>query len=308
MWFKYLSLYRLSPDFKFDPDALEKALGEKRARPCEGQDLATCGFVAPLGKGDEAPLVHVSSGFYLIAIRKIERILPGPFIRDEVRDKVEAIEAEQMRKVYKREREQLKEDLIQQLLPRAFTKKTTTYAVIAPQLGLVIVNTASSRLAEDLLSCVREVLGSFPVRPVTVKDAPCATFTVWAKQQSASHGLTMLDSFELVDQDGEGSVIACKQQDLSSEEIQQLITSGNVVRKLQLAWEDKLSFTLDDKLVIRGLRFEDLIQEQAKQDGGSGGDELAQFDASFTLMMLTLQQFIPQLLDALGGEQVQQPV
>ncbi len=33
---------------------------------------------------------------------------------------------------------------------------------------------------------------------------------------------------------------------------------------------------------------------------------LASFDASFILMMLTFMEFIPQLLEALGGEEIPQ--
>ena len=71
-------------------------------------------------------------------------------------------------------------------------------------------------------------------------------------------------------------------------------------------WSDKLSFTLDDKLTVRSLRFEDLLQEQAERDGGD--DALSQLDASFVLMMLTLSEFVPELLDALGGEEQPQEI
>ena len=54
------------------------------------------------------------------------------------------------------------------------------------------------------------------------------------------------------------------------------------------------------------LRFEDLLQEKAEQDGGD--DSLSQLDASFTLMMLTLVEFLPQLIEALGGEEIPQGV
>jgi len=66
---------------------------------------------------------------------------------------------------------------------------------------------------------------------------------------------------------------------MTSDEIQLHLTSGKQAIKLSLAWEDKLSFVLDDKLVIKGLKFEDLLQEQAAQDGGD--DDLGQMDASF---------------------------
>ncbi|WP_171903713.1 recombination-associated protein RdgC, partial [Pseudomonas aeruginosa] len=75
---------------------------------------------------------------------------------------------------------------------------------------------------------------------------------------------------------------------------------------LSLAWSDKLSFVLDDKLAVKRLRFEDLLQEQAEKDGGE--DALGQLDASFTLMMLTFAEFLPALFEALGGEEIPQGV
>ena len=102
------------------------------------------------------------------------------------------------------------------------------------------------------------------------------------------------------------SVVRCKRQDLTSDEIQQHLEVGKQVTQLALAWQDKLSFVLDDKLTIKRLRFEELLQEQAEQDGGDDAD--AQFDASFVLMMLTLMEFIPALLEALGGEDIPQGI
>ena len=98
----------------------------------------------------------------------------------------------------------------------------------------------------------------------------------------------------------------CKRQDLTTEEIQLHLSADKLVTQLALAWQDKLSFVLDDKLVIKRLRFEDLLQDQAAQDGGD--DALGQLDASFTLMMLTLSDFLPALFNALGGEEVPQGI
>ncbi|MDI7110895.1 recombination-associated protein RdgC, partial [Pseudomonas aeruginosa] len=94
----------------------------------------------------------------------------------------------------------------------------------------------------------------------------------------------------------------CKRQDLTSEEIQLHLTAGKLVTQLSLAWSDKLSFVLDDKLAVKRLRFEDLLQEQAEKDGGE--DALGQLDASFTLMMLTFAEFLPAPFEALGGDDI----
>jgi len=302
MFFKNLLNYRLTQDVPFDPEALEKALASKPARPCASQELTTYGFVAPFGKGEDAPLVHVSGEFLLVAARKEERILPGSVVTDAVKEKVEEIESEQMRKVYKKERDQIKDEIIQAFLPRAFVRRSMIFAAIAPRLGMILVNSGSASRAEDLLSTLREVLGSLPVRPVTVKIAPSATLTDWVKQQNAAPDFFVLDECELRDIDEDGGTVRCKRQDLTSEEIQLHLGTGKLVTQLSLGWQDKLKFVLDEKGVIKRVRFDDLLEEQAAQDGG---DEAAQqFDASFRLMMLTLSQFLPELYEALGGEEI----
>lgn len=306
MWFRNLLVYRLTQDIPFDAQALETALASKPARPCANQELTTYGFASPFGKGEAAPLVHVSGDFLLISARKEERILPGSVVRDALKEKVDEIETAQMRKVYKKERDQLKDDIVQAFLPRAFIRKSGTFAAIAPKHGLILVDTASAKKAEDLLSTLREAIGSLPVRPISVKIAPTATLTDWLKNQSAAEGFFVLDNCELSDTHEDGGSVRCKRQDLTSEEILLHLSTGKQVSQLSLAWQDKLSFVIDDRLTIKRLRFEDVLQEQAEQDGGE--DALAQQDASFVLMMMTLVEFLPELLEALGGEEVPQGV
>jgi recombination associated protein RdgC len=304
MWFKNLLVYRLTQDIPFDAQALETALATKPARPCASQELTTYGFVAPFGKGEDAPLVHVSQDFMLISARKEERILPGSVVRDAVKEKVEEIEAEQMRKVYKKERDQIKDEIIQAFLPRAFIRRSATFAAIAPKQGLILVNSASPKRAEDLLSTIREVIGSLPVRPLNVKNAPAAVMTEWVKTQKAADDFFVLDECELRDTHEDGGTVRCKRQDLTSDEIQLHLSTGKQVTQLSLAWQDKISFVLDDKMVVKRLRFEELLTDEAEENGGD--DDLGQQDASFTLMMLTFGEFLPALFEALGGEEIPQ--
>lgn len=302
MWFRNLQIYRLTQDLQIDAAALEQALASKPARPCESQELTTYGFAPPFGKGPDAPLVHASHGFLLISTRKQERMLPGSVVRDELAEKVEQIETSQMRKVFKKERDQLKDEVVQALLPRAFIRKSSTFAALDLERGLVLVDTNSAKKAEDLLSTLREALGSLPIRPVSVKVAPTATLTEWMKKQEAGGDFFVLDNAVLADTHEDGGKVVATRQDMTSEEMQIHLTSGKLVTQASLAWSDKLSFVLDDKLSIRRLRFEDLLHEQADKDGGE--DAAGQFDASFVLMMLTFREFLPALIEALGGEEV----
>jgi len=305
MWFRNLLVYRFTQDINLDAERLTQLLAAKPAKPCASGELSSYGFIAPLGKGEDAPLVHASSGFLLIAASKEERLLPGAVVKDALKEKIEEIETAQMRKVYRKEREQMQDEIVQSLLPRAFIRRSQTFAAIAPALGLLLVNGASANRAEELLSTLREAIGSLPLRPASVKIAPSATMTDWLKTQQAAESFALQGDCELRDTHEDGGIVRCQRQDLASEEIQLHLSSGKIVTQLALDWQEKITFVLDDKLVIKRLRFSDVLTEQAATDGGD--DALAEQDASFTLMMLTLSEFLPALFEALGGEELPEP-
>lgn len=305
MWFRNLLLYRFSQAVPFTEAELLSALEERPARACASQETHTLGWTTPFGRHSQN-LLQVADGYWLLALRKEERILPSSVVKDALAEKVEEIEARDSRKVYKKEKDTLKDDIIMSLLPRAFTRTQTTLACIAPKEGWIAVDTSSAKRAEDLLSLLREGTGSLPVRPMTVKTAPAACMTEWVKAGVAPEGLIISDECELRDTGEDGGIIRCKRQDLSSDEIQQHLTVGKQVSQLALHWHDKLSFTLDDKLGIKRLRFEELLRDEADDQGGD--DMAGQLDASFIIMSRTLSELLPALTTALGGEDIPQGV
>jgi recombination associated protein RdgC len=301
MWFKNLQVYRLTQQIDFDEAEVEAALGTKRTRPCGSQEMSTYGFMPPVLKGDEAPLMHIVGGYIHIMTKKIEKMIPGSVIKDAVTEKVAEIEFREQRKVYKKERDQIKDEIIQAALPRAFTKFKITHALIMPKQRLIIVDASSPSHAEDLLSTLRKCLGTLPVRPMTVKIAPAAVMTEWVRSQESAPDFYILDECILRDiQEGGGSITA-KAQDLTSDEIKLCIESGKLTTQLSLAWKDKLSFVLNDQLQVRRLKFDDLLQDRAEQDGGD--DARGQLDAAMLIMGGTFAEFIPALAEAMGGEE-----
>ncbi|HDZ39830.1 MAG TPA: recombination-associated protein RdgC, partial [Marinobacter sp.] len=97
MWFRNARVFRFTKPFDISAEELEEKLGGDAFKPCGPQETARQGWVPPLGKHGEQ-LVHSANGYHLIALRKEEKILPGPVIKDAVEDKAEAIEIEQGRK------------------------------------------------------------------------------------------------------------------------------------------------------------------------------------------------------------------
>ncbi len=307
-FFKNATVYRFTQLFTTSEAALQEALETKPYREPMPSELATYGFIPPFDLGENSPLVESSGRIHvpyrLIVAKRTERNLPASVVREAVKKKVDQIEADQVRKVYKKERDQIKDDVVAELLPRAFLKHRVTAALIF--MDTIIVSTASAREAEDLLSTLRECLGSLPVRPLTVKLSPSAAMTDWLKNETAASGFFALDECEFRDCHDDGGTVRCKGQDLTSDETKEHLSAGKIVTKLALNWEDKLSFVLDDKLTIKRLRFDDLLYEQA--DADSGEDRHDNLMASLIIAAGTFAEFVPALVEALGGEDVPQGI
>ncbi|PAV26652.1 recombination-associated protein RdgC [Tamilnaduibacter salinus] len=300
MWFKNARLFRFTKPFDIDPEELEQKLEAAAFKPCGPQEAFRQGWVSPLGRKGQQH-VHSAGGYHLIALRREERVLPATVVREAVDEQVEQIETEQVRKVARKEKQELKDQLTQELLPRAFTKSRRTFAYLAPKDGLLIVDASSDKQAEELASELRRAIGSLPVRPPAVEQAPAFTFSGWLNESIDLPGAFSLGTeCELKDTSEEGGVVRCKGLDLRGDEIRNHLEAGMQVTKLALGWEDALTFVLDEDLALKRLKFGDTIQE--KLDDIDTDDDHARFDAAFNLMTLELARLIPTLLEAMGGE------
>jgi len=299
MWFKNLSIFRLTEEFALTPVELEEKLGQIAFRPCGQHEEATFGWTAPLGKTSQQ-LVHAANGFMMICVKKEEKVLPAAVVNEMLQEKILEAEDQQGRKLAKKERAAIKDELIFELLPRAFTFSNKTYAYIDPKGGWIVVDAASAKKAEDLLSLLRKCLGSLPAVPLNTVDKPVAIMTDWLINNQPPADITIEDECELRSPEEEGGIIRCKRHDLSLPEIKNHLDTGKEVIKLAVSWADRLAFIIDENLAIKRLKFLDLIQEQVTDTETSS--EAEQFDVDFSIMSLELANFLPRLLELFGGE------
>ncbi|MFA6053587.1 MAG: recombination-associated protein RdgC [Methylobacter sp.] len=299
MWFKNLSIFRLTEEFSLSPEDLEHKLESLSFRPCGAHEVSTFGWTSPLGKTSEQ-LVHTANGFMMICGKKEEKVIPAAVVNEMVQQKILEAEDQQGRKLSKKERTVIKDELIFELLPRAFTYSNKIYAYIDPKGGWLIVDAASSKKAEDLLSLLRKCLGSLPAIPLNTVEKPIATMTAWLTNNAAPADITIEDECELRAPEEEGGIIRCKRHDLSLPEIKNHLDTGKEVIKLAVSWADRLSFIIDENLAVKRLKFLDLIQDQVADI--ETYDQAEQFDVDFSIMSLELANFLPRLLELFGGE------
>lgn len=300
MWFKNLQIYRFTQPFELDATTLGQQLEQHAFVPCGSQDTARSGWVPPLGRhGSE--FVHATNGYLMVCAKRQDKLLPAGVINEALEEKALEIEIREARQLPRKERRALRDEVYFSLLPRAFVRSALQYAYISPRDQLLIVDAASAKRAEDLLQDLRDALGSLSVIPLVAKQQPIEVMTRWLGAGRGDPGFEPGEECELRDNADISSVIRCKNQDLAAAEIVNHLKTGMHVSKLALNWQQRLDFVLDDKLVVKRLRFADIVQEQSS--AAEAEDAAAQFDVDFSIMALELSAFIEALVAAFGGVQ-----
>jgi recombination associated protein RdgC len=299
MWFKNLTIFRLTEAFTLTENELEQKLQALEFRSCGPHEEFSFGWTPPIGKAS-GQLIHSSNGFMLVCGKKEEKVLPTAVVNEMLQEKISEIEDRETRKLSKKERSTLKDELIFELLPKAFCFSRKTYAYIDPKGGWLLVDSASAKSAEDMLSHLRKCLGSLPAIPLNTADKPSLNMSRWLLTQQTPEDLTIEDECELRALEDEGGIIRCKKHDLTLPEIKNHLDNGKMAIKLALNWAGRIAFVLDEHLALKRLRFLDLVQDQvADIDVNSDAER---FDADFTIMSLELAELLPRLISWFGGE------
>ena len=297
MWFRNIQLYIFDQPFVLTGSQLHTALEGRKARSCGQMELSSEGWAKPLGL-DGQMLVHETEGRLMICLRREDKVLPASLIREQVEDGVYKIEVGEGRGVGRKERADIKDQVMRELLPRALVKASHTWAYIDPKGGWLIVNAASSKKAEELIMLLRKTLGTLNVVLPQTKASPESAMTEWIMDDAAlPEGFALEDECELRSVGEVTSTVRCKYVDIASREVRAHVLAGKRVYKMGMGWQGRMSFVLNDDLSIRRIRYDSELVEQAD----AGGDEQAQFDADFAIMGAELAELIPDLLAALDA-------
>lgn len=290
MFFRNLTFFRFPPSTKLTD--LEAALGATVLKPVGPLEMSTRGFVSPFGR--DAEVLHHRLGDALwLTVGGEDRLLPSAVVNDELAKKIAAIEQREGRKVGGRNRQRLKEDVLHELLPRAFVRPMRLDGALEVKDGVVAVDTSSRKAAEAWISELRRALGSFPALPLNPGVAPRSVLTGWIAGEPLPTGLVLGEECELKDALDGGAIVRCQRQELQGDEIRQHLEAGKQVTRLALVLDDKLSFVLGEDLVVRKLKFLDGAVQALENDRTD--DIRAELDARFALQSAELRRLFALL-------------
>ncbi len=296
MWFKQLSIYPLNKENLPDLDTLADKLNDAAFKPCMGLDWDSIGFASPVSFSPE--MVFPAQNTWRIALKKEEKVLPAAVVRDILDEKINEIREIEGRNVGRKEKMELKETITDDLLPRAFTKSGKTEAIIDTQHGLLLINQANSNRAEMLLTKLRDVLGGLEAKLPRTQQSPGSLMTEWLLNGAAAGHFELDSDCELKGLGDAAPVVRISHQDLTAEEVINLVKNGKIVTQLGLCWQDRVRFVLTQDFTLKRIQFLDVIQEEA---AGQGDDMQSITFASQILMAEALGELLSELVHHLGG-------
>lgn len=298
LWFRNLLPYRLATDHGLTAEIISQALEKKPFVPCGSQDLMSQGWIPP---ASHMPDLYAPSmqDAVLVCLKTEEKLLPAAVIREQADQRVRKIEADEGRRVGRREIREIRERIAEELLPRAFVKSRTQRALIDLANGWVWVESGSASKAELLLSFLRDTIGTLPTRLVDTQTSPQMAMTIWL-QEGTPEPFSLDADCELHFPGDGGAVARFTRQALDTDEVRHHLQAGKLVSRLGLAWEDRIAFQLTEKMEIKRLTMLDQINEAL--ENADAADAAAMFDTSYALLIGELRCLFDLLISALGGE------
>lgn len=298
MWFKNIQVYECVEPISKSQQELEEFLQDKAFKPCGRSMPSSIGWVPPAGKGSEI-LAYQVQGFVLFSLKIEEKIIPTSVIAEQLEERITEIEEREHRGVARREKLRMKDEIYDDLVPKALSRSSRINGLIDTQENWLMVDTSSAAKADLFVSELRKSLGRLKVQiPETM--SPSVLLTHWLKTQSAPAPFSLGDQCVLTHTGKESSVVRCQHHDLGGDAIQEFLQEGYAVSQLGLNWHDELKFTLKEDLTVTRLKFSQVFEDKISEIATE--DDAERFDVNFVMMAESYRAFMIELMEAFKKE------
>lgn len=295
MWFRNLTIYRLPPGWSRTPGELEATLTEFPLQPCAGLTLQTRGWV-PVN--DAGQFAYGQEQQVLIAMGADEKLLPASVVNQVAGERIARLESDKGFKLGRKAKREIREQIAVELTPRAFSRRTELRGWFDFAGGWLVVDTASANRADEFTQTLRDALGELPVTPLQSEPSMDALMTGWLAARQAPGPFELDDEAELTTADENKATVRYLRHALDGKDIAGHLSNGKIVKRLALTWKDRISFVVDDKLLVR--RFKALDTERVREESDGLPPE-QQFEIDFALFSGELGGLLKDLAAAVNA-------
>ena len=296
MWFKNLQIYRLPAPWAMSQEQLEEALSPQTFTDASGMDMQNQGWCSPRENG---MLVHTVNRQFLLSFATEKKLLPATVVNQVSKAKAAEIEEQQGFAPGRKQMKEIKEQVTDELLPRAFSIRRNTAVWIDPVNGWLVVDAGNAGRADEVIKLLIKSVTRLPLRALRVQQSPVSAMTQWLVADEAPHGFTIDQDTELRST-GEGkATVRYVRHALEVDDVRRHIEAGKQCTRLALTWNSRIAFVLTESMTLKRITPLDVIKEA---DGGMTRNADERFDGDMMLMTGELGAMLAALVDALGGE------
>src|SRR6185369_13762835 len=220
--------------WSIDLAKLDEQLARGEFVKCPSNQPLSRGWVSPRKDG---ALIYSNDRQWLIALAIEQRLLPSSVVNEETRERAEQIAEQQGYAPGRKQLKEIKERVTEELMPRAFTRKRTTFVWIDPQAGWFVVDAGSPAKAEEVIEHLRHCLDDFPLKPLHTQLSPQSAMADWLAGGDAPAGFTIDRDCELKAIGDEKAAVRYVRHPLGdevSDEIKSHLAAGKLPTKLAL--------------------------------------------------------------------------
>lgn len=297
--FKNALVYRID---QWEPPTqadIERRLDGARFTECGPTQPESAGWVEPRGE-KHGVLLESVAGQLILKLCAESKPVPAGVVKDQLAARLDKIEADTGRRPKGKASREIKEQIVHDLLPRAFPKRSTTLVWIDLAARTVLIGAASAKKADAVVTRLVDLFGGLRLAPLQTALSPATAMSAWLSDKQAPHGFSIDRECELKQPDSEKAAVRYARHTLDIDEVGEHIRQGKLPTQLALTWNSRVSFVLTDALTLKKIKLLDVVLESG--DGADGG-----FDADVALTTGELRHLLPDLVDALGGPLAQAP-
>ena len=289
LWMKSVSCFNLIQFPVYTSAKLDDFLQKQLFSPCGAIEREKSGFIAPFGHDS---LVWVVGEFMWLQVKSEKKILPTSVVVKELDERIKGIEAEQGRRVGRKESREMKEQLTDELLAKAMVSESYTNILIDTTQNLLLIGTSSVGAGEAILKLLLKCVTGLDFQRIEIDGLISKKMAELLIDSDASL-FTTDSSLVLKGKGSPAPTVKFAKHSLASSEVEAHLKAGLSPIALELGWTERMSFVLTDPFAIKSINYLELSTSDLGESSAESEAEI--IDATLLLQAAELRAMLKDL-------------
>ena len=276
-------------------ETLNENLEKMRFRDIGSMDVKSIGF-EPLA--DDLELIHQVGDICVGTVRVDSKSIPGSALKQLIKARSAKIEAQQGFPPGRKQKREIKEQIIDEQLPKILpTTKRINFMIFS---DLLVVDTSSGAAADMLIELISKCIDPFTVVFLTTEMSPAAAMTEWLLSDEAPTNFTIDQEVEMKSSSETKASVRWLNESANIDQAREHFAQGKLCIKMAMTYSDRMSFALNDKGIITRVKPLDVLI--TSESDSMDDDQADRLDGEIALIGGEIYKMITELVEGLGGE------